>query len=174
MQQSPFWPGGWDSPPGEAFVERYEEHCQAVRAVYLRHVGSEPMPDEPSPVVRQHISRMDTSYTEVFSPIEIQKHAALVQKLNENVPAVVDAIALDEYTWRVTIVGYDYPGELSIICGLFFVHGFDILDGFVFTYEPLDTSTRSRTAAPATSGNQSTRQSAASFGNFQAIQRTCR
>jgi glutamate-ammonia-ligase adenylyltransferase len=151
---------------GEAFIERYQEHCQAIRAVYLRYIspatpqacgaslrgGSEPMPDEPSPTVRQHISRMDASYAETFSPAEIQQHATLAQKLGENVPAVMDAVAVDKATWRVTVVGYDYPGELSIICGLFFVHGFNILDGDVFTYEPLDSAPRVLTSAPATSG----------------------
>ncbi len=142
---------------GEAFVERYQEHCQAIRAVYLRHVGSEPLPDEPSPVVRQHISRMDASYTAIFSPTEIQQHAALAQKLSETVPAVVEAVALDAATWRVSIIAYDYPGELSIICGLFFVHGFNILDGNVFTYEPLDSTSRAFNAPQATSGIQTTR-----------------
>jgi glutamate-ammonia-ligase adenylyltransferase len=145
-------------PTGDAFVERYQEHCQAVRAVYLRHVGSEPMPDEPSPIVRKHVARMDTSYTEVFASAEIQQHAILVQKLNENIPAVVDVIALDEATWRVTIVGYDYPGELSIICGLFFVNGFNILDGFIFTYEPLVPTSHNLTATPSGTGNQVIRQ----------------
>ena len=123
-------------PDGETFLARYQEHCRAIRAVYLRQIGNEPMTDEPSPLVRQHISRMDASYSEIFSPTEIQHHAALAQKLNETVPAIVEAAPLDETTWRVTIVGYDFPGELSIICGLFFVHGFNILDGDVFTYEP--------------------------------------
>lgn len=125
-------------PDGETFLARYQEHCRAIRAVYLRQIGNEPMTDEPSPLVRQHISRMDTSYSEIFSPAEIQHHAALAQKLNESVPAMVEAAARDESTWRVTIVGYDFPGELSVICGLFFVHGFNILDGDVFTYEPDD------------------------------------
>lgn len=145
-------------PTGEAFVERYQEHCQAIRAVYLAHVSPAeireeppPAPAEPSPSVRQHISRMDASYTEVFSPAEIQQHAALAQKLTEKIPAVVEAAPMDESTWRVTIVGYDYPGELSIICGLFFVHGFNILDGYVYTYEPLAP------ASPAESASQSTR-----------------
>lgn len=123
-------------PNGETFLQRYQEHCQAIRAVYLRHIGSEPMTEEPSPLVRQHLARMDASYGETFSPAEIQRHAVLAQKLNEDLPAVVEAVPLDETTWRVTIVGYDFPGELSIICGLFFVHGFDILEGDVFTYEP--------------------------------------
>jgi [glutamine synthetase] adenylyltransferase / [glutamine synthetase]-adenylyl-L-tyrosine phosphorylase len=143
---------------GDSFIERYQEHSKAVRAIYLRYIGNEVNPDEPSPIVRQHISRMDSSYTDVFSPADINKHALLSQKLKESNPVVVDAISLDETTWRVTIVGYDYPGELSIICGLFFVHGFDILDGFVFTYEPKDLATRTMKSVPATSAINPTRR----------------
>ncbi len=151
---------------GEAFIERYQEHCQAIRAVYLKHVSpaesapSEPESahSEPSPMVSQHLARMDASYSEVFSPQDIQQHAELAQKLSESVPAVVQAVALDEATWRVTVVGYDYPGELSIICGLFFVHGFNILDGYVFTYEPLNSSTRTLIAPQATAAIRSPRR----------------
>lgn len=124
---------------GGSFVERYLEHCQAIREIYLRYVGNESTPAE-LPSVSRHIARMDVSYTKTFTPEEIHRHAELAQKLNEKTPAVVDAIPLAQDTWRVSIVGYDYPGELSIICGLFFVYGFDILDGSVFTYEPAQAS----------------------------------
>ena len=49
----------------------------------------------------------------------------------------MDAVPIEGGCWRVTIVAYDYPGELSLICGLLFVYGFSIYDGHVFTYEPL-------------------------------------
>ena len=55
-------------------------------------------------------------------------------------PPLLQAQPVSKNTWRVTVVGYDYPGELSIICGLFFVFGFNILDGNAFTYEPLPDS----------------------------------
>ena len=58
---------------------------------------------------------------------------------NKRPPSSI-AQPLSEDTWRVTVVGYDYPGELSIICGLFFVFGFNIIDGNAFTYEPLADS----------------------------------
>lgn len=123
---------------GEAFIERYQEHCKAVRVIFLKHIGDERKSEAPSPIVRQHISRMDTSYIEVFSPDEIAQHAQLAQKVTIKEPVVVDVISLDEVTWRATVVAYDYPGELSVICGLLFVHGFDISDGYAFTYEPID------------------------------------
>jgi glutamate-ammonia-ligase adenylyltransferase len=119
---------------GESFVERYQEHCKAIREIYLRYVGNESAPAE-LPAVSRHIARMDVSYTKTFTPEEIHRHAELAQKMNAQTPAIVEAIPSTDNSWRVTIVGYDYPGELSIICGLFFVHGFDILDGSVFTYE---------------------------------------
>jgi glutamate-ammonia-ligase adenylyltransferase len=40
----------------------------------------------------------------------------------------------------VTIVAYDYAGELSIICGLLFVYGLSIHDGHVFTYQEAPAS----------------------------------
>lgn len=125
---------------GERFIERYQEHCQAIRAVFLRHIGNERSPEAPAPEaadVRRHLARMDASYAQAFPPEEIQKHAALARQLDDETSIVVDAVPIQERTWRVTIVGYDYPGELSVICGLLFVRGFDILDGNVFTYEPV-------------------------------------
>lgn len=123
---------------GEIFVERYEEHCKAVRSIFLQIIGDEQIVNEPSPVVRQHISRMDTSYTEVFSLEEIHRHADMAENLTAENPVRVEVDPLDDGTSNITIVAYDYPGELSIICGLLFIHGFDILNGFAFTYEPIE------------------------------------
>ncbi len=122
---------------GRAFVDRYEQHCKAIRGVFLRRVGSEtPIePVAPPPQVEQHLARMDASYTEAFSPEEIHLHAELASRLDSNHLASVDAVPIEHGRWRVTIVAYDYPGELSIICGLLFVHGLNILDGNAFTYE---------------------------------------
>lgn len=120
----------------EGFIHRYDEHRKAIRAIYLRHVGNEPI-HEPQPQVIQHIARLGADYVDSFSPDEIQHHADLARGINEQTPAIVDAQLLSQDTWRVTLVGYDYPGELSIICGLFFVFGFNIIDGNAFTYEPM-------------------------------------
>ncbi len=124
---------------GENFVDRYGEHCKAIRSVFLQIIGDEQIINEPSPVVRQHISRMDTSYTQVFSIEEIHGHADMAEKLSAETPVLVNIDLLEENSWNVTIVAYDYPGELSILCGLLFVHGFDILNGYAFTYEPADS-----------------------------------
>ena len=127
-----------------ALTHRYDEHRKAIRAIYLRRVGNEPV-KETRPQVVQHIARLGTDYVDSFSNDEIQYHADLARGINEQTPAIVEAKPISKDAWRVTLVGYDYPGELSIICGLFFVFGFNIMDGNAFTYEPLpDSPTTSR------------------------------
>jgi glutamate-ammonia-ligase adenylyltransferase len=128
----------------DALIHRFDEHRKAVRAIYLRRVGNEPI-IETQPQVVQHIARLGADYVDSFSNDEIQYHADLARGVNEQTPAIVEARPISKNTWRVTVVGYDYPGELSIICGLFFVFGFNIIDGNAFTYEPLaDSPTESR------------------------------
>jgi glutamate-ammonia-ligase adenylyltransferase len=135
---------GFEGPQaGEHFVVRYQQHCQAIRAIFLRQVGSFPPTEDAIPVnalpqVLQHLARMDASYAETFSQAEIHQHALLVDKIDNDCLAIVDARPLDDIRWRVTVVGYDYLGELSLICGLMFVYGLDILESNVFTYEPTE------------------------------------
>jgi glutamate-ammonia-ligase adenylyltransferase len=151
---------------GQEFLARYEEHRAAIRAVYLRHLGSDDMdersrnlvfsekpgfspsenaaseetPDgpirsDPQPAdLVDHVARMDASYTTVFDQDEIRRHTALAALLDADNLVEVEAMPLDDGRWRVTIVAYDYPGELSLICGLLFVYGLSIHDGYVFTY----------------------------------------
>jgi [glutamine synthetase] adenylyltransferase / [glutamine synthetase]-adenylyl-L-tyrosine phosphorylase len=141
---------------GGQFLARYQQHCAAVRAVYLRHVGSNPMSTSadspslpPAADVGRHLARMDPSYSTAFSEQDIQRHAALAEQLDADHLVEVDAATLDDGRWRVTIVGYDYPGELSLICGLLFAYGFNINAGDVFTYEPI----ASPPPAPASARN---------------------
>lgn len=134
-------------PNTDALIHRYDEHRKAIRAIYLRRVGNEPVNDS-QPQVVQHIARLGADYVDSFSNDEIQYHADLARGVNEQTPAIVAAQPINKNTWRVTVVGYDYPGELSIICGLFFVFGFNIQDGNAFTYEPVpDSPTTSKPRA---------------------------
>jgi glutamate-ammonia-ligase adenylyltransferase len=126
---------------GEQFLARYQQYSTAIRQVYLKYMENPEMepPSElitPSPEVRHHIDRMDPSYSTVFSRKDIRRHASLAQSLSRENQVEVEAVPLEDEFWRATIVAYDYPGELSLICGLMFVYGFNIHDGNVFTYEP--------------------------------------
>ncbi len=103
--------------------------------------------------VDTHRSRMNPSYAERFSEEEIARHAELAGQLDRDQLAMVDCKPLPESTgqeiradqearraWQVTVVAYDFPGELSLICGLMYVYGLDILTGNAFTYEPEDSA----------------------------------
>jgi len=127
---------------GDQFLARYQQHCAAIRTVYLRYLGSGEMviskspSSTPTPDIGHHLARMDPVYATTFSEQQIRHHAALAERLDEDNLVEIEAVPLDDSGWRVTIVGYDYLGELSLICGLLFVYGFTIGDGHVFTYEP--------------------------------------
>jgi glutamate-ammonia-ligase adenylyltransferase len=141
----------------ELLIARYEQHRSAVRGIYLRMMGNErmePARSKPAsagvPDLAKHLTRMDPSYAAAFSEGEIQRHAALAGRLTGDHLVEVEAEPLaeaartgspgNEAVWRVTIVAFDYPGELSLICGLLFVYHLNIDSGLVFTYEPLNGS----------------------------------
>lgn len=133
---------------GELFLMRYQQHSSAIRAVYQRHLegGVMNMAGESPPVnpnVHRHLARMVPSYSSAFSAEDIRRHAELADSLDDDHFVKVEAQRLDNDLWRVTIVAYDYVGELSLICGLLFVYGFNIRDGFAFTYEPLGSAASS-------------------------------
>jgi glutamate-ammonia-ligase adenylyltransferase len=128
---------------GTQFVARYQQHSAVIRAVYQRYLeqdGRLMMTDLHSlaatPDVVPHLIRMHPSYAATFADVDIQRHTFLAERLDDQHLVEVEAVPLDNQHWQITIVGYDYLGELSLICGLLFVHGFDILDGHVFTYDP--------------------------------------
>ncbi len=128
---------------GERFRVRFREHGAAIRAIYLRHLGGDTMahptdtvPTLPNQLSRDHMARLDPSYVATFGPEEIEQHVRLAEMLNDSRLAAINAVRRDDGAWRVTIVGWDYPGELSLICGLLFASGFGIHDAEAFTYEP--------------------------------------
>ena len=122
----------------ERFSSRYMQHVSAIRSVYMRHVGTDAArrPVQAPPEISLHLSRLEAAYAIAFSEADIRHHAEMADTLDEKHLAVVDAEPVNGGSWRVTIVAYDYPGELAIICGLLFVYGLNINSGEAFTYEP--------------------------------------
>jgi glutamate-ammonia-ligase adenylyltransferase len=152
---------------GARFVAHFQQHSAAIRAVYLRHLkpsvagaaptqrgvvtmDQEPHPDSPELIspfnpqseIARHLDRLSPSYAATFSHAEIAFHAELAARLHDRNPVEVAAEHLEEGYWRVTIVAYDYLGELSLICGLLFAHGLSIVDGHVYTYEAAANAAR--------------------------------
>ncbi len=127
---------GFETEDGsEQFLQRYQQHCEAIRQVYLNYLGQEDDELSLDHDMDRLVHRMPPMYQETFSTETIEHHTRLLQALGEQSPVNVSVKALEDGCWEVTIVGYDYPGELSLICGLFVVYGLDIISSHVFTYE---------------------------------------
>lgn len=127
------------SEPGEGFLAQFEQHTIAIRLIYESYLGAETPDSLPKPTlspanIERHLARLSPGYATTFSENDIDRHADLAERLSENNLVEVAAIPLQDNRWQVTIIGYDYLGMLSIICGLFFAHGLDIHQGNVFTY----------------------------------------
>lgn len=136
---------------------RYREHREAIRRLYQRYLSAqvetptvrEPAPPPPGDALREsHLRRLTREYLDTFSEADIAAHAAMADTLGEERLVAFHSDTVGENRWRVTIVAFDYLGELSLICGLLFVHGYDIVDGQIFTYETLQEERRPPTAVP--------------------------
>jgi glutamate-ammonia-ligase adenylyltransferase len=130
------------------FLSYYEQHRKQIRAIYEKYIGGgveagETADAEDVAPVPDLLSRMEPSYAKTFTEDEIERHAALLRQLAVNNIVDLEAQPLDDGNWRVTIVGFDMQGDLSMICGLLFVYGFNIVDGNVFTAEQVAARSRS-------------------------------
>ncbi len=126
----------------DALVDHFQQHSDALRGVYMRHLESavsspKSIGESPKAAVERHVARLVPSYLENFSADEIRTHAEMAARVNADNLVEVLAHPLSAGHWRLTIVGYDYFGELSVICGLLAISGLSIARGNVFTYEPM-------------------------------------
>ncbi|MBT4867755.1 MAG: glutamine synthetase adenylyltransferase [Planctomycetaceae bacterium] len=129
-----------DYPDAENFLSSYRAHRDAIRRIYEKYIGGEEPPieipradvDDGMP---RHVAHMDASYAEIFSEEEIVRHAQLLDALSDENLVELDAIDYGDGKCRLTIVGHDDRGDLSRVCGLLFVHGFNIADGHTFAAE---------------------------------------
>ncbi|MFO0919577.1 MAG: glutamine synthetase adenylyltransferase [Planctomycetaceae bacterium] len=122
-----------DYPDAETFIARYEQHVATIRVIYSRYLEEDParrstVPALPSAASVPAVPRYET----YFSSVERRRHQQLLLETSAAKPVRVSAERAED-NWRVTVVGDDRPGDLSMTCGLFFVYGFDILEGFVST-----------------------------------------
>jgi len=142
-----------DFGTAQQFLAHYKQHQESVRRVYDRYLGQRDKAHQSqvageNPGLKKHLARLEQEYVTTFSESDIERHALLAARISDSEPVIVEVVA-DGENWRVTIVGFDYPGELSVICGLLLVHGFDILEGQVFTYEPVSNVGTAVSARPS-------------------------
>ncbi len=136
---------GFAQTNGDALKKRYKKHSLAIRDVYRRYILADAPPRANTPgvqrtatadeMVSRHVRRMNVSYAAMFASEEIAEHARLAEKVKGSHLAVVKNVLLPSGNWRLTLVGYDYLGALSLICGLLYLYDFDVLDAAIFTYE---------------------------------------
>ncbi len=127
-----------DFPGPDEFVAHYDQHCREIRAVYEKYVlRGEDARHEPEPTpersVQTHLGAAAASYQEQFPAEQLERHLTMLQELDDETIVRVEAVPLSENRWELTVVGYDQLGDLSAICGLLFVFGYDIISGNVFT-----------------------------------------
>lgn len=90
--------------------------------------------DLPDILVRDHIGRMAPDYFERYDPEVIRRHIGMISRLGPDNAAEVDVEPLDDSTWRLTVVAFDYLSVISILSGLLASNGLSIRRGDVFTY----------------------------------------
>ena len=146
-----------DFPNARAFLDAYDRHSNEVRTIYDLYLGEQPgqPPGSSEPSLAtddsvstspdgetSHLRSMDAAYAETFSREEISRHAELISQLDNTTPVVIETAPGRDGTLALTVVGYDEPGDLAMICGLLFAHGFDIVAGHAFTSQPGSPATQ--------------------------------
>lgn len=95
-------------------------------------------------------TRMDDDYFSSFSPEEIHTHMRMSCALDQGNLVEFRFKVLEEGRMTLIVVAFDYFAELSIICGLLAVFGFDIESGDIYSFSR-------RPSKPALSGRRRAR-----------------
>ncbi len=119
-----------DFPSAEQLTTHFQQHRSAVRRIFEKYVGdASGSPPTATDILPGH------EVSSVSPVAEQRPRSQIWNQLSEDNPLIVDwrptSTGLDE----VTIAGFDQLGDLSMMCGLLFVYGFDIVEGDVFTEE---------------------------------------
>ena len=145
-----------DFPGVDQLLQHYEGHRASIRAIFDKYLSDErdlPVVQDIPDTSSSSSERLAlASYSTVFTKDEQRRHRAMFAQIEPHQPVRVVAEPTDDGLWRVTILGHDCPGELSMMCGLMFAYGFDIVTGFVSTERrsaPKVVSVERRAASPA-------------------------
>jgi len=127
-----------DYPDADTFVSHLERHRESIRSVFSKYINGQhaasqtaTQPTDLSPA--DHRRQLGPSYAQAFTAQEFAEHGRLLGTLNEEQLVQVEAVPLATNRWQLTIVGRHAHGDLTLICGLLLVYGFDIVQGQAFT-----------------------------------------
>lgn len=144
-----------DFQEGQQLVQYYEQHRKAVRNIFKKYIYDSPSDSGPHAAQSEQesnpIGMMAASYTKVFNEAEIEKHSQMARKLSESNNVELQTENIPDNQLRLTMVGFDQTGDLSLICGLLFVYGFDIQQGHLFTNQKVKPAGSSQGRASKTS-----------------------
>ncbi len=121
-----------DFPDAEQLAKHFQQHRSAVRRIFEKYVGDADDSRTTEPVTSRDRDTMPTSSSPAANE---RRRSQSWQRLSDENPLIVDWQPRDVEISEVTIAGFDQLGDLSMMCGLLFVHGFDIIEGDVFTEE---------------------------------------
>ncbi|QDT80850.1 Glutamate-ammonia-ligase adenylyltransferase [Gimesia maris] len=141
-----------DFQEGQQLVQYYEQHRKAVRNIFKKYIHP-PKSDSGLHAAQSEqesnpIGMMAASYSKVFNEAEIEKHSQMARKLSETNNVELQTEKIPENQLRLTMVGFDQTGDLSLICGLLFVYGFDIQQGHLFTNQKVNPAASSQSRSP--------------------------
>lgn len=125
-----------DFPNAERFLRHYDRHCTAIRAIYRKYIeerGTDSTDHRTAGRLLDHRGMMTPSYIETFDEDQIALHAKLLERLSDSNLVELETSPGEHGIWNMTIVGFNHPGELSLICGMLSVYGYNIIAGNVFT-----------------------------------------
>ncbi len=125
-----------DFPGPAEFMAYHDRHRESIRRVFDKYVqrrASATATVSSHASITQHLGGVMDGYAETFNEAQQQRHLPLLEALSPTQRVRVAAVPIGEQSWELTIVGYDEPGELSVICGLLLSHGMNIESGDVFT-----------------------------------------
>ncbi len=146
-----FLAGRLDFPSAAAFLKAYQQHREDVRTIYERYiepVDAQQADAEAASKLPPHAELMEPSYAKVFLPEQIERHAVLLSRLSASNPIEVEVMPTLGDRLQLTVCGYDQKGDLSMMCGLLFAYGFDIVLANVFTAEQVrEVDQRAKAAA---------------------------
>lgn len=152
-----------DFQDGKQLVQYYEQHRKAVRSIYRKYIydPAENKTGKHSAHSEQDsnpIGMMAASYTKVFNEQETEQHSQMARKLSETNIVEFETEKRPNNQLRLTMVGFDQTGDLSLICGLLFVYGFDIEKGHLFTNQKVKPAPASGRSTKPSEKSKNTRK----------------
>ncbi|QDT53751.1 Glutamate-ammonia-ligase adenylyltransferase [Caulifigura coniformis] len=126
-----------DYPNADVFLSHYTQHCRAIRAIYEKYILRGEVASTPIVLLQRtvdtHFGLAAAGYREIFNDEQAERHLDMLDHLDDQKMMHLEARPSRDGAWELTVVGYDVLGNLSLMCGLLFVWGWNIESGWVFT-----------------------------------------